>query len=267
MGDKNAASLNPCEQFVLLGKSAKGLAAVELVKQALQAQGVFTFGELLDVQNIKDLEGNESTAPYYRLLKLFAYGTYKDLQDQEAGFFPELSSVMLRKLRLLSVVTLAETEKLLPYATLQQSLGLESVRDVEDLIIEGISSGIVTGKLDQKNSCFEVDYVIGRDVQPTDFGAIISVLSGWCDTCDSMLTSVEGQIDKLNEDKAAKSVHRQELEATIASVKASLKTQAGNSDGGEWKDPDSRMDQPDRMERSSKDKKGGKKGRMPGFNS
>ena len=52
--------------------------------------------------------------------------------------------------------TILKSEKLLSYATLQQSLGLESVRDVEDLIIEGISSGIVTGKLDQKNSCFEV---------------------------------------------------------------------------------------------------------------
>ncbi len=31
----------------------QGLAAVELVKQALAAQGVFVFGELLDMQNIK----------------------------------------------------------------------------------------------------------------------------------------------------------------------------------------------------------------------
>ena len=29
----------------------------------------------------------------------------------------------------------------------------------------------------------------------------LAVLNGWCDTCDSMLTSVESQIDKLNEDK------------------------------------------------------------------
>ena len=65
--------------------------------------------------------------------------------------------------------TILKSEKLLSYATLQQSLGLESVRDVEDLIIEGISSGIVTGKLDQKNSCFEVRMLINGSIVTFSF--------------------------------------------------------------------------------------------------
>jgi len=253
MGEKTGPSLNPLEQFVILAKTAKGLAAVELVKQALAAQGVFVFGELLDMQNIKDLETNEATAPYFQLLKLFAYGSYHDLIAQPAGSLPEVTPVMIRKLRMLSVVTLAETEKLIPYATLQEKLGLESIREVEDLIIEGISCGIMTGKLDQKNSYFEVDFVIGRDIQPSDFAGIIGVLSGWCESCDSMLTSVESQIDKLNDDKASKTAHRIELENTISNLKANLKNMSGT--GGEWEDPDSRMES-DRSDR--KDKRGGK---------
>jgi len=223
------------------------------------APGVFVFGELLDLQNIKDLENSEATAPYYNLLKFFAFRTYKDLQEESQNL-PEVTSQMIHKLRMLSVVSLAETQKLIPYTTLQTELGLESIREVEDMIIEGISSGIVTGKLDQKNSYFEVDFVIGRDIQPADFSGIIGVLSGWCDTCDSMLTSVEGQIDQLNGDKAGKIAHRQELDATIATLKANLKTQGGHggewsqSGGGEWEDPDSRMES-DRMERK---KRGGK---------
>jgi COP9 signalosome complex subunit 7 len=261
MGEKSGPSLNPLEQFVLLAKTAKGAAAVELVKQVLQAQGVFVFGELLDMQNIKDLEANESTAPYYHLLKLFAYGSYQDLQAQPAGSLPELTPVMSRKLRMLSVVTLAEHEKLIAYSVLQEKLGLDSIREVEDLIIEGISCGIMTGKLDQKNSYFEVDFVIGRDIQQSDFSGIIGVLNGWCDSCDSMLTSVESQIDKLNEDKATKTAHRIELDNTISSLKANLKNQPGNG-GGEWEDPDSRMES-DRPER--KEKRGGKmKGRVTG---
>ncbi len=47
---------NPMEQFVLLAKSAKGAAAVELVKQALAAPGVYVFGELLDAPNIKEVK-------------------------------------------------------------------------------------------------------------------------------------------------------------------------------------------------------------------
>ena len=36
MTDTKPTSFNPLEQFVLLAKSAKGAAAVELVKQALE---------------------------------------------------------------------------------------------------------------------------------------------------------------------------------------------------------------------------------------
>ena len=52
MGDQSIAA-NPLEQFVLLAKNAKGAAAVELIKQALEAPAVFVFGELLDMANIQ----------------------------------------------------------------------------------------------------------------------------------------------------------------------------------------------------------------------
>jgi COP9 signalosome complex subunit 7 len=43
------------EQFVLLSKTAKGIAAVELIKQALEVPGVYVFGELLDMPNVRDV--------------------------------------------------------------------------------------------------------------------------------------------------------------------------------------------------------------------
>ena len=54
MSEKSATS-NPLEQFVLLAKTAKGAAAIELVKQALEAPGVYVFGELLDMPNIQEV--------------------------------------------------------------------------------------------------------------------------------------------------------------------------------------------------------------------
>ena len=53
MVDLNTVAANPLEQFVLLAKNAKGAAAVELIKQALEAPTVFVFGELLDMANIQ----------------------------------------------------------------------------------------------------------------------------------------------------------------------------------------------------------------------
>jgi hypothetical protein len=50
---------NPLEQFVLLAKTAKGAAALELIKQAVETPGVNVFGELLDMPNIKELENGK----------------------------------------------------------------------------------------------------------------------------------------------------------------------------------------------------------------
>ena len=173
-------SVNPLEQFVLLAKNAKGAAAVELIKQALEAPNVFVFGELLDMANIQVIENrpimeirkvfplqdltNGQHAPYLTLLNIFAFGTYNDLSSCNQPL-PDISPLMTRKLRLLTVVSLAEQSKLLPYTHLMQELHIDNVRELEDLVIEGISGGIVQGKLDQKSSHFEVDYVIGRDIR------------------------------------------------------------------------------------------------------
>ena len=55
MASEKQTGSNPLEQFVLLAKGAKGAAAAELIKQALDAPGVYVFGELLDTSNIKEV--------------------------------------------------------------------------------------------------------------------------------------------------------------------------------------------------------------------
>lgn len=44
------------EQYILLCKSAKGLAAVELIKQVLEVPGIYVFGELLEMPNIQEVD-------------------------------------------------------------------------------------------------------------------------------------------------------------------------------------------------------------------
>ena len=55
MSTEKPASLSPLEPYVLLAKSAKGAAAVGLVKQVLEAPGVYVFGELLETPNIQEV--------------------------------------------------------------------------------------------------------------------------------------------------------------------------------------------------------------------
>jgi len=69
------------EQFLLLAKTASGRAAVELVNQVLEAPGVYVFGELLETDCLKQLSEGPN-ANYVQLVKLFAYGTYKDYKSK-----------------------------------------------------------------------------------------------------------------------------------------------------------------------------------------
>jgi len=87
------------------------------------------------------LSGGQFSA-YWDLLQLFAYGTYKDYISRAVGGFPELSLNQKKKLQHLTIITLSEQDKCIPYKILLEELGIANVRELEDLIIEAIYSGI-----------------------------------------------------------------------------------------------------------------------------
>ena len=74
------ASSKGLEQFVLLAKSAKGAAVVELINQALAAPGVFVFGELLEMSSVKEVRCRLCTVYLYVLcldfVKSYTKGCY-----------------------------------------------------------------------------------------------------------------------------------------------------------------------------------------------
>lgn len=80
MEDPPAPTLIGCqalEQFLLLAKSAKGPAVVELIKHATEANGVYVFSELLECGCVTEIrDGPHSSS--VRLLEIFAYSTYED---------------------------------------------------------------------------------------------------------------------------------------------------------------------------------------------
>jgi COP9 signalosome complex subunit 7 len=52
----------------------------------------------------------------------------------------------------------------LTYDSLLSVLDQPSVRALEDLIIDAIYAGIISGRMDQVNGRFSVDWVVGRDL-------------------------------------------------------------------------------------------------------
>lgn len=221
--DKSPLSGNALEQFVILAKSTKGAACVELIKQVLEAPGVYVFGELLDMPNIQEL-GQGAEKNLHNTLELFAFGTYKDYLSNKNKFL-ELTRAQKKKLQHLTIVTLAAKSKCIPYNTLLVELDIKNVRDLEDLIIEAIYADIIHGKLDQKNSQLEVDYAIGRDIRSDDIKIIIDCLQDWCSSCEGVLSCVETQIHRANMEKNKSMQRKTEIETEISNIRKALRSQ------------------------------------------
>jgi len=217
------ASTAHLEQFLILAKTARGSAIVELIKQVLDSPHIFVFGELLDLPTIKDMNDSAANKPYLELLKIFAYGRYRDYLDRREDL-PDITAQARTKLRQLTIVGLASEKKHIDYDSLLSELDISDVRELEDLIIDVIYADIIRGKIDQKNKQLQVDSAIGRDVSPSETGDILRVLSSWSSACEGVLTNIETQILRANQQKEANVRLKGQIESEVANIKKTLKT-------------------------------------------
>lgn len=192
-------SSQAAQQFLLLAKSVRGSAAVDLVTRVLEHPDVFGFDEFLRLDSlVKALK--QDHAQVLSTLELFAYGTLSDYESDRARFI-SLSALARRKLQLLTLASLAVHARILPYTLLLQQLQVESVRELEDLIIDGIYAQVIRGKLDQLNNRLNVEYAIARDVNSAAFDRMEDVLDKWCKNCAALLNVLKYEATRANEQK------------------------------------------------------------------
>lgn len=208
---------------------ARGAAVVHLIRECLEHPQIFVFGELLRLPNVQALAEAADSESWLRLLQVFAFGGYADYVSAAASL-PPLSCGMRAKLRSLTLVSLAEKAKRLPYDLLLRELQLTNRRELEDLIIDVIYAKALVGKMDQKQDCLEVESTVGRDIKEEQLDSISSVLTSWCENCDNVLSSIETQVAVANSLKAETVARKQELEAQIAKTRASVKAAASEFD-------------------------------------
>ncbi|XP_008651516.1 COP9 signalosome complex subunit 7 isoform X5 [Zea mays] len=185
--------------------SAQQLAA--LVLEATSHPALFAFSELLALPALSMLAGTQYSSSL-DLLRLFAYGTLKDYKNN-SGSLPALLPDQVRKLKQLSVLTLAESTKILPYDQLMQELD--------------VSNGIVRGKLDQLRRCFEVQFAAGRDLTPDQLNNMIEILSDWLGTSDSLLHQIQEKIKWADTMSDVNKKHQKEFEDRVEEAKKSIK--------------------------------------------
>ncbi|KAG7025341.1 COP9 signalosome complex subunit 7 [Cucurbita argyrosperma subsp. argyrosperma] len=209
------------DHFVKRASSLKGSALASVVTEATSHPSLFAFSEILAVPDVVELEGTEHSV-YLDVLRLFAYGTWSDYTSN-SGRLPELGSDQALKLKQLTVLTLAETNKVLPYDQLMQELDVTNVRELEDFLInECMYAGIVRGKLDQLRRCFEVQFAAGRDLKPEQLGSMIQTLSNWLTTSDNLSVSIQEKIKWADNMSGLDKKHRKEVEERVEDVKKSL---------------------------------------------
>ncbi|GER49376.1 COP9 complex subunit 7a [Striga asiatica] len=209
------------DYFVKQASDLKGSALSNVVVEATSHPYLFAFSEILSVPNVLELEGTENSV-LLELLRIFAHGTWSEYKSV-ASHLPQLVPDQVLKLKQLTVLTLAETTKVLPYDTLMKELDVTNVRELEDFLINDcMYVGIIRGKLDQFRRCLEVQFAAGRDLRPGNLGSMIQTLANWLSTSESLLGSIQEKIkwaDTMNEmDKK----HRKEVDERVEEVKKTI---------------------------------------------
>jgi COP9 signalosome complex subunit 7 len=65
------------------------------------------------------------------------------------------------------------------YVTASSELGITSIRELEDLIIDVMYAGLLGGKMHHDEKVLHVDWVNGRDVNPASLPDLANALQNW----------------------------------------------------------------------------------------
>ncbi|KAJ1911683.1 hypothetical protein H4219_005860 [Mycoemilia scoparia] len=177
--------------YLLLAQNAKGSACTQLIIDALSAPNMFNFAKLLQMPNVIALKDSEEFASYYRLLEIFAYETYQTYKD-ESEQLPSLEPTHVSKLKILSLMTYAAKSKTLEYSFLIDKLGCKDLQEMEDVVIDAIYQDVLEAKMDQQRRVVSVDYVVGRDIRPSELGTKVrDKLEEWTTTCQETAKNLD----------------------------------------------------------------------------
>ena len=246
-------ALQELNKFLLLAKTTKGAATAALIKQATEHPHVFVFGELLALPNVQELEGSPS-ASALELLKLFAYGTWREFRASPLAASAPLSDAQATKLKKLTVVSIASQSKKLSYDVLQREVEMHSVREVEDLLIECMYGGLLQGRLDQAAKTIDVFSCAPRDVHPDELEGMSETLLQWHSSAVGLMASVNEQLSRFKTHAEEARAAQTELDAKVEAVKVAMRsnTEGGGEGGfGLMGDSDARMDFDDEKMRKS----------------
>lgn len=112
---------------------------------------------------------------------------------------------------------------------------MDSVRQLEDLIIDAFYQGILRGKLDQRHQLLEIEFALGRDLRPEQLGQTIDTLAQWTLVSETVLSTIDNRIqaiqDTMNQVLWQRTDHDHKVEQLRQEVKQKKELSMGSSSG------------------------------------
>ena len=182
------------EQLLVLAKSHKAKALEMIIEKVLADPSIYKFSEFLDIENVQKLGASNK---YLKSLKLFAYENYEDYKNNSKEYIV-LNEKQLKKLKMLSVITMAGKSKTLSYTKLSKDLDISSKKDLEDILLELIYNRLINATLDEKNKVVYVEWTFGRDTKKEDVDEMVEKLELWVEKMKKVEMNVERHINDLD---------------------------------------------------------------------
>lgn len=208
-------------------KFGAGMATVEsevmktpesAIEYAITNPRILNVSEMFSQESIQALQ--QSNPPLYRTLEVFSYGTLNDLPKEV-----NLPPAALRKLRQLSLISLAgsnTSSRQLPYSDVMQSLGIDSVRELEDVVIDAVYNKLFKARLDSKGQFIEVDDWASRDTPVHAIPGIVTVLNEFKNSVADVRLKALEDADKRDAQAMADRKRIQQNEADLTAARKAL---------------------------------------------
>ena len=164
---------------------------------------------------------------YLETLKLFAYGNYGDYKSSQAKYIDLESAApgSLRKLKVLSIVDMADRDKALQFWKIQDTLDLSDEIEVEDLVLECIYNKLIFATIEE-NKVLHVDKTFGRDPQEAELDGMIDKLESWVGQVEIVQESMKEKLDSMNKNVSDSQWEKEEFVDKLKKQATSAKDKA-----------------------------------------
>lgn len=131
------------QKFEVLVKENKGNSLEKIISQILSSN-IYITSDFLSFPNVIELGKNNKS---YNTLFLFSNLTYLDYVKDKSKYI-DLTPQMIKKLKIVSILEFAKTNKSLDYSFLKEKLNIKENFELEELLFEIISNDLINGKVD-----------------------------------------------------------------------------------------------------------------------